>query len=242
MVDFSSQRLCLGPNARSKAESSSRAISSTDESAADGFARTTSRLPAGSRCKRSRTICRSRRRTLLRCTARPTPRPTMNPARGGSSSSRANTYTTSRRRPTRRPLRSAMVKSSRRRILDPAGSTSAPIRKLSVLLGRQTRRARHAGGVPQPDSAGQAGTTPAPARCHDRPTGPGTHAEPEAVGPRPAAIVRLECALAHEWLRLKMGSGAWRPTLLRQRPRTRRTIVGMSTVVRYGPRAGPVKR
>lgn len=134
MVVVSSQGLQLRPSIRSNTESNSRARSADRAPAADGFARTTSRLPAGRRSRRSRTTCRSRRRTLLRTTAGPTARPTMKPTREGSSLPRANMYTTRRRRPARRPRRSASAKSSRRRILDLAGSTTAPIREVRSRL------------------------------------------------------------------------------------------------------------
>ena len=45
-------------------------------------------------------------------------------------------------------------------------------------------------------SGGQLAATPATTSGHDRAAGPSTHAQPEPVCPRPAAVVRLEGALA----------------------------------------------
>src|SRR3954467_10561185 len=75
-------------------------------------------------------------------------------------------------RPTRRPDRTTAVNSGRRRRRACAGNTSG----------------------------GELLATLAPAGSDDRPTGPGAHPQPEAVGLRPAAVVRLERALAHEGL------------------------------------------
>src|SRR5689334_17170224 len=109
---------------RSSAASTSAASSSFRAVAAFGLARTTSRLPAGRRWRRSRTICRRRRRTLLRTTATPTGRPTVNPTRAGSASSRRCRCRTTRGRPARSPRRTAEVNSSRRRIRLTGGSTA----------------------------------------------------------------------------------------------------------------------
>jgi len=103
--------------------SSSAASSDWRAVAARGFARTTSRVPAGSDPIRPRISSRSRRRTLLRTTAPPTAPLTMNPARGGSADpSWTSRYPVSRARPARRPPRTAAVKSARRRIRAAAGS------------------------------------------------------------------------------------------------------------------------
>ncbi len=150
-------------------------------------------LPGGSCPRRSRTTCRSRRFTAVRTVARPTALLTTKPARGavtafstayGCSWPRGRSgvgpaapgpgyrCTTSDGRPTRRPRRTAVVKSWRRRSRFPAGSTTA-------------------------GSGGQARATLGAARGDDRTSGPGAHAQPEAVGLRAAAVVRLERALAH---------------------------------------------
>src|SRR4051794_12762674 len=74
--------------------------------------------------------------------------------------------------PARRPRRTARVKSSRRRIRCAAGSTPAA-------------------------SGRELGATLAAARGEDASAGAGTHTQAEAVGLRPAAVVRLERTLAH---------------------------------------------
>src|SRR5690242_14427292 len=77
-------------------------------------------------------------------------------------------------RPTRRPDRTTAVNSGRRRRRACAGNTSG----------------------------GELLATLAPATGDDRATGTGAHPQPEAVGLGPAAVVRLERALAHEVLLL----------------------------------------
>src|SRR3954453_11245302 len=77
-------------------------------------------------------------------------------------------------RPTRRPDRTTAVNSGRRRRRACAGNTSG----------------------------GELLATLAPATGDDRATGAGAHPQPEAVGLGPAAVVRLEGALAHEVLLL----------------------------------------
>ena len=81
-------------------------------------------------------------------------------------------WTTSRGRPTRRPRRTAEANSSRRVSREPAGSTGA------AASGRE----------PLAALAAASGEDGAP--------GPGAHPQPEAVRARPAAVVRLEGALA----------------------------------------------
>src|SRR3954468_21716434 len=78
-------------------------------------------------------------------------------------------------RPTRRPDRTTAVNSGRRRRRACAGNTSG----------------------------GELLATLAPATGDDRPPGAGAHPQPEAVGLGPAAVVRLERALAHEVLLLQ---------------------------------------
>jgi hypothetical protein len=115
--------------------SSSAARSAWRAVAADGCARTTSRLPPASEDRYSRTSGRRRRRTLFRTTALPTARLTTNPARGGTSSSPAGTKRcpVSSPRLDRLPCRTASEKSRRRLIRDAAGSTSdsarGPVRR-----------------------------------------------------------------------------------------------------------------
>src|SRR5690348_11333405 len=75
-------------------------------------------------------------------------------------------------RPTRRPDRTTVVNSGRRRRRACAGNTSG----------------------------GELLATLAPTAGDDRPAGAGAHPQPEAVGLRPSAVVRLERALAHEVL------------------------------------------
>src|SRR5689334_15550176 len=77
-------------------------------------------------------------------------------------------------RPTRRPDRTTVVNSGRRRRRACAGNTSG----------------------------GELLATLAPTAGDDRPARAGAHPQPEAVGLRPPAVVRLERALAHEVLPL----------------------------------------
>ena len=144
---------------------------------------------------RSRTRWRSRRRTRLRITAPPTVLGTTKPARAGggagvsgrSAGGRAR-WMTSDPRPARRPPRTAAVKSSRRRSRWSAPST-VPLPGWSRDSGRET-------GAPFGAAGGQ-----------DRAASAGTHAQPEAVGLRTPAVVRLEGALAHWRLRLRVRGG-----------------------------------
>src|SRR3954464_11306174 len=75
-------------------------------------------------------------------------------------------------RPTRRPDRTTAVNSGRRRRRACAGNTSG----------------------------GELLAALAPTAGDDRPARAGAHPQPEAVGLGPAAVVRLERALAHEVL------------------------------------------
>src|SRR5215212_9668621 len=70
-----------------------------------------------------------------------------------------------------------------------------PDRTTAVNSGRRRRRAC-AGNT----SGGEVLATLAPTAGEDRPARAGTHPQPEAVGLRPTAGVRLERALAHEVL------------------------------------------
>src|SRR3712207_1607110 len=86
-------------------------------------------------------------------------------------------------RPARRPDRTTAVNSGRRRRRACAGSTSG----------------------------GELLATLAPTAGEDRPARAGPHPQPEAVGLRPSAVVRLERALAHEVLPLHDIGGAHPP-------------------------------
>src|SRR4051794_41955968 len=86
-------------------------------------------------------------------------------------------------RPTRRPDRTTAVNSGRRRRRACAGNTSG----------------------------GELLATLAPTAGDDRPARAGAHPQPEAVGLGPAAVVRLERALAHEVLPLHGIGGACPP-------------------------------
>src|SRR3954470_17108168 len=86
-------------------------------------------------------------------------------------------------RPARRPDRTTVVNSGRRRRRACAGNTSG----------------------------GELLATLAPTAGDDRPAGAGAHTQPEAVGLGPAAVVRLERALAHEVL-LRHDIGGRAPT------------------------------
>ena len=173
--------------ARSAARSAWRAA------AAGGLARTTSRLPAGSTPRYPRTSTRRRRFTRLRTTAVPTARLTMNPTLAGSSfCGRRRRCAVTRGRPARVPRRTARVNSVRCRILDSLGSTS----------GHPGRAAPGAAG-PWKRSGAEARATLLATRRENGTASAGTHAQPEAVGLRPAAIVRLERALAHRKLQMR---------------------------------------
>src|ERR671916_3245433 len=81
-----------------------------------------------------------------------------------------------------------------------------PDRTTAVNSGRRRRRAC-AGST----SGGELLATLAPTTGEDRPARAGTHPQPEAVGLRPSAVVRLERALAHEVLPLHDIGGAHPP-------------------------------
>src|SRR5918998_4631970 len=78
-----------------------------------------------------------------------------------------------------------------------------PDRTTAVNSGRRRRRAC-AGNT----SGGEVLATLAPTTGKDRPARAGPHAQPETVGLGPAAVVRLERALAHEVLPLHDIDGA----------------------------------
>src|SRR3954447_19423671 len=86
-------------------------------------------------------------------------------------------------RPARRPDRTTVVNSGRRRRRACAGNTSG----------------------------GELLATLAPTAGKDRPARAGPHPQPEPVGLRPTAVVRLERALAHEVLPLHDIGGAHPP-------------------------------
>src|ERR1700709_2535769 len=90
-----------------------------------------------------------------------------------------------------------------------------PERTTAVNSGRRRRRAC-AGNT----SGGELLATLAPTTGEDRPAGAGAHTQPEAVGLRPAAVVRLERALAHEVLPLHDIGGAHPPVGGRARRRS----------------------
>jgi hypothetical protein len=81
-----------------------------------------------------------------------------------------------------------------------------PDRTTAVNSGRRRRRAC-AGST----SGGELLATLAPTAGEDRPARAGAHPQPEAVGLRPSAVVRLERALAHEVLPLHDIGGAHPP-------------------------------
>src|SRR5918994_138881 len=78
-----------------------------------------------------------------------------------------------------------------------------PDRTTAVNSGRRRRRAC-AGNT----SGGEVLATLAPTTGEDRPARAGPHPQPEAVGLGPAAVVRLERALAHKVLPLHDIDGA----------------------------------
>src|SRR5918997_5111672 len=81
-----------------------------------------------------------------------------------------------------------------------------PDRTTAVNSGRRRRRAC-AGST----SGGELLATLAPTAGENRPARAGAHPQPEAVGLRPSAVVRLERALAHEVLPLHDIGGAHPP-------------------------------
>ncbi len=170
-----------GANVARSARSSSMPSRADSAAAEPGNARTTRRLPAGRSASRSRIRWRSRRATRCRTTEPPTALLTTKPTCGqgaGTSGTESGTKTciTTSVRPARRPRRITAAKSSRWVSRAAAGNT-----------------ARRAG------SGRQLLPALAPAGGQDRPAGPGPHAQPEAVGTRTTAVVRLKrtLALAH---------------------------------------------
>src|SRR6266511_836654 len=166
--------------ARAAASAASRSAASRwwSRSVTPGRARITTAAPGGSAASRSRMRCRSRRRTRLRSTAPPTAFGTTNPARAAAVagwSVPAGTVRCTTTAP-RAPRRPPRI----------------------VAMNSSRRRSREAA------SGRQAGATLGPAGRDDRATGARAHAQPETVGLRAPAVVRLVRALAHVWLRLRM--------------------------------------
>jgi hypothetical protein len=197
-----------------------------------GNARTTTREPGGTWSSRSRSTCRSRRATRCRTTELPTALLTTNPTRGdgpadasrtprsvaqedgapegtaeldtaasvgagapttavpGAAAPRTGSGTrtciTTSVRPARRPCRSTVEKSSRWVNRAAAGSTVCRCR-----------------------SGGQLLPALAAARGQDRPAGAGPHPEPEAVGARTTAVVRLKGALALAHFAFSRSTASW---------------------------------
>ena len=145
---------------------------------AAGSTRTTTSVPGASRLSSARMRWRSRRRTLLRVTAGPTARDTTKPALGED----------------------AWPDGAVRQVHDQsaaAGSPTAPDDGGEVVGPPQALVCREH-GQPRLDGSGREAIAPLGApRGDDGAAGPGAHAQPEAVGLRAPAVVRLERALAH---------------------------------------------
>jgi len=173
---------CRRSNA-SSTRSRSAARSAWQAVAARGVARTTSRLPPGSNPRYPRARWRSRRRTVFLTTAEPTALLTTKPTRAGSwLSCRTSKRPDTSGRPALLPPRVASAKSVLRRILAAAGS---------IVTSRPTT-----------SDADARATLPAPGR-EDCAAGPGAHAQPEAMGLSPAAVVRLKSTLTHLELQVR---------------------------------------
>ena len=199
----------LRPSSRSNAASRSRARTAWSAFAAGGNARTTTRLPAGSRANRSWTRWRSRRLTTLRTTAGPTALLTTKPARGGgacSTSACGSSATVLRR------VSGWYGRAVPRTCSGPPGSVDSCLNRWTTKWGRPALRPRRtaiakssrrlsrlsAGSTERSaNSGGQLRATLAATGSKDGATGTGAHAQPEPVGLRPATVVRLEGALAH---------------------------------------------
>jgi hypothetical protein len=193
------------PINRSSATSSSAASCSLRADAACGLARTTSRLPRGSECRRWRIRCLNRRLTRFLTTAPPTALLTTKPTRGGPwGSPRLLRWATRVGRPARFPPRIALANSSPWRMRESDGSTNGPAfrrtrARVRLSPAGQFRRARKPRTGRSALSGGQLRAALAAAGGEDRTAGPRAHAQPEAVGLRATTVVRLESTLAHEW-------------------------------------------
>ena len=173
---------CRRSNA-SITRSRSAARSAWQAVAARGAARTTRRLPPGSKPRYPRARCRSRRRTVFLTTAEPTALLTTNPTRAASElSGRTSRCPDTSGRPALLPPRVASANSALRRILAAAGS---------MIRSR-----------PATSDADARATLPAPGR-EDRAASPGAHAQAEAMSLRPAAVVRLKSTLTHLELQVR---------------------------------------
>jgi hypothetical protein len=156
--------------------------------------------PSGSEARRARIASRSRRFTRLRATAGPTARLTTKPTFAGSpartppggvtgtaaaalpaADGGISMLADSNGPPAWRPVRSTSRKSSGRRILQSRGSKAVS----------------PCGPEPMTPSGAQPRAPLGTTRRDDGPASPGTHAQPEAMDLRPAAVVRLERTLAH---------------------------------------------
>src|SRR4051794_16422998 len=167
---------------RSRLVSRSVASWAYDAPAAAGRARTTSTAGPGSEEIRARVRCRRRRFTLLRVTALPTALLTTNPAcgpacsTGGTASAGSmSRCRTTVRVPARRPRRVALENE----------------------FDEVSRWWRSSTGSARPRSDRELAATLATARGQDGAAGAGTHPQAKAMGLVPAAVVRLERALAH---------------------------------------------
>ena len=169
---------CSRSNRRS-AGSRSAASSACLAAAAAGCARTTTMQPPGRLARRVLISSRRRRFTRLRTTAGPTARLTTKPTFAGSPPGITTKWALSFRPPALRPVRVTSRNSCGRLIRDCRGSTPPPAQPGCPALGGQPRAPLAA------------------ARGENRPAGAGTHPEPEAMGLRPPAVVRLERTLAH---------------------------------------------
>jgi hypothetical protein len=167
---------------RPRAASTSAPSWSYDDPADAGSARTTSTAARGRERIRDRRRCRSRRFTRLRVTALPTALLTTKPTCGTECSTGPSSFAVSVSRcrttvrvPARRPLRAAVVNR----------------------LEEVSRCGRSSTGSARRRSDRELVATLATARGQDGAAGAGTHPQAKAVGLVPAAVVRLERALAH---------------------------------------------
>ena len=171
---------------RPSAASTSSPSSPYDARADAGRALTTSTARFGSEGIRDRRTLRRRRFTRLRVTALPTALLTTNPICGPELSDHSSTLPASMSRcsttvrvPARRPLRAAVVNR----------------------LDEVSRWGRSSTGSARRRSDRELAATLATARGQDGAAGTGTHPQAKPVGLVPAAVVRLERALAHGCLR-----------------------------------------
>jgi hypothetical protein len=143
-------------------------------------------------------------------------------------------------RPARVPRRTARVNSVRCRILDSLGSTSGhpevAAKHENAARPPHQRAPRSARKQAPCKRSGAEARAPLVASCRENGTASaGAHAQPETVGLRPAAVVRLERALAHRKLQMRWIILTSHHAALRRRAVPATVGIGLCTLSAHKP-------